>query len=102
MENPCSLMFKALSDETRQQILQFLKDGPLNVGEIVNRTSLTQPTISHHLGILRRAGVVVTQRRGKQVYYALCCGPESLECCSPLFRLFGVALKAAPTKNTGK
>ncbi|RJP76894.1 MAG: ArsR family transcriptional regulator [Candidatus Zixiibacteriota bacterium] len=92
-------MFKALADETRQQILRFLKDGPLNVGEIVERTTLSQPTISHHLGILKRAGVVVTQRRGKQIYYALCCGPERLECCSPLFRLFGISLTPSTTRK---
>ncbi|HDH57368.1 MAG TPA: ArsR family transcriptional regulator, partial [Bacteroidetes bacterium] len=53
MNERCILIFKALSDETRQKILHFLNDGPLSVGEIVERTSLAQPTVSHHLNILK-------------------------------------------------
>ncbi len=92
MIDRCSLMFKAIADETRQKILRLLKAEPLSVGEIVAQTSLAQPTISHHLNILKQAGVVITQRKGKQVFYSLCCGPEAWECCSGLFQVFGMAL----------
>ena len=66
---------KALADETRQSILELLKDREMNVGEIVTHFELTQPTISLHLGLLRRAGVVLARREGQQVYYAAnrCC-----------------------------
>ena len=66
---------KALADETRQAILELLKSREMSVGEIVAHFELTQPTISHHLGLLRRAGVVLARREGKQVYYTAnqCC-----------------------------
>jgi len=88
----CSITFKALSDSTRQKILGFLKNGSLSVNEIVARTDLAQPTVSHHLNLLKQAGIVVTQRRGKQILYSLCCGTETLECCSGIFRLLGVSM----------
>ncbi|MGA9351847.1 MAG: metalloregulator ArsR/SmtB family transcription factor [Anaerolineae bacterium] len=71
---------KALADETRQTILELLKDREMNVGEIVACFDLTQPTISYHLGLLRRAGVVLARREGQQVYYTAnrCC----LEACT--------------------
>ncbi len=66
---------KALADETRQAILELLRDREMNVGEIAAQFRQTQPTISHHLGLLRRAGVVLAQREGQQVYYTAnrCC-----------------------------
>ncbi len=97
MTDACQLMFKALSDETRQKILQFLKGGPLSVNEIVQRTELAQPTISHHLNLLKQAGVVVTQRRGKQIFYTLCCGTETWSCCSGIFDL--LKIKLTPSEN---
>ncbi len=66
---------KALADETRQAILELLQQGEMNVGEMVTCFDQTQPTISYHLGLLRRAGLVVARREGKQVYYTVnrCC-----------------------------
>jgi DNA-binding transcriptional ArsR family regulator len=66
---------RALANETRQEIVAMLKDREMNAGEIVSHFELTQPTISHHLGLLRRAGVVLARREGKQVYYRAnrCC-----------------------------
>lgn len=71
---------KALADETRQAILRLLRDREMCVGEIVARFKLTQPTISHHLGLLRRAGLVLARREGKQTYYTInhCC----MEACT--------------------
>ena len=71
---------KALADETRQTILELLKDREMSVGEIVACFRLTQPTISHHLGLLRRTGLVLARREGQQVYYTSnrCC----LEACT--------------------
>jgi ArsR family transcriptional regulator, arsenate/arsenite/antimonite-responsive transcriptional repressor len=97
----CVVMFKALSDETRQKIVRMLKSGSLSVNEIVEKTALAQPTISHHLGILKTAGVVVTQRKGKQVLYSLCCGPEAWTCCADIFSVFGMDLAAKEEEIKG-
>lgn len=72
---------KAIADETRQEIMRLLCCQWLCVGDIVERMNVTQPTVSHHLAILREAGLVNVQRDGKQVFYtlnqdvvAICCG----------------------------
>ena len=66
---------KALADETRQTMLELLQAQEMNVGDIAARFRVTQPTISYHLGLLCRAGLVVARREGKQVYYTVnrCC-----------------------------
>jgi ArsR family transcriptional regulator len=65
----------ALASETRQAILVLLKDQEMSVGDIVARFSLTESTISHHLAVLRRAGVVLARRGGQHIYYSAnrCC-----------------------------
>jgi DNA-binding transcriptional ArsR family regulator len=60
---------KALGQETRQQILRLLQAEELNVWELTQHLGLTQPTISHHLAILRRTKLVVSHRQGKQTFY---------------------------------
>ena len=73
---------KAMADETRQEIMRHLCCEWLCVGDVVDRLGgVTQPTVSHHLSILRKAGLVRTRREGKQVFYCLdqdsvanCCG----------------------------
>jgi len=62
---------KALADETRQEIMQICCCKWLSVGDIVAELSVSQPTVSHHLAILRRAGLVEQRREGKQVFYTL-------------------------------
>lgn len=65
-------VFKALSDESRQKILLSLeKDGETRVSELVRRFGISQPTMSHHLGVLRQAGLVEDRRVGQSVYYAV-------------------------------
>ncbi len=64
-------IFKALSDETRLKILLMLNTRPRSVGEIVDFFSVSQPTISRHLLLLKQAGLLVSKRRGQQVIYAL-------------------------------
>ncbi|MCZ6508493.1 MAG: metalloregulator ArsR/SmtB family transcription factor [Acidobacteria bacterium] len=63
--------FKALSDETRRNILQILERGEHSVGEIVSNFGLAQPTISRHLSVLKEANLVLDERRGQQVIYSL-------------------------------
>lgn len=62
---------RALADETRQKIMRLCCCRWLSVGEIVEKTNVTQPTVSHHLGILKQAGLVKTRRAGKMIYYTL-------------------------------
>ena len=63
--------FRALSDETRRNILRVLAQGEYSVGEIVGYFDLSQPTISRHLSVLREADLVIDQRRGQNVIYRL-------------------------------
>ena len=69
-----SKFFKALSDQTRREILRLLERHPRSVGEIVDNFQLSQPTISRHLSVLREADLVVDQRRGQHVIYRLNAG----------------------------
>jgi DNA-binding transcriptional ArsR family regulator len=68
--NLCSL-FKLLSDKTRLQIVMLLAAGERNVTSLCEELKLPQPTVSHHLGLLRMNGVIINKRHGKQVIYAL-------------------------------
>jgi DNA-binding transcriptional ArsR family regulator len=65
------LVMGALGDETRVGIVEALAGRDLSVGELVGRFSVSQPAISRHLRILREAGVVSVQPRGKQRIYRL-------------------------------
>ena len=63
--------FKALSDPTRREILNLLKEHSLSAGEIVEHFNTTGATISHHLSILRSADLITDKRDGKFIYYEL-------------------------------
>jgi ArsR family transcriptional regulator len=62
---------KALADETRQKIMSLCCCQMLSVGDIVDALDVAQPTVSHHLKILKEAGLVHVERRGKRVFYTL-------------------------------
>ena len=64
-------VFKALADPTRRQILQDLQAGELTAGEIGARFSISGPSISRHLSILKGAGLVRERRDANRIYYAL-------------------------------
>ena len=75
------LFAKALADETRQKIMSLCCCKWLSVNEIVGKIDVSQPTVSHHLAILREAGLVHVREEGKQTFYSLnqdrvvsCCG----------------------------
>lgn len=69
-------LLQALSDPARLRILSALDVACVPVGAIVEATGLRQPTVSHHLRILRDRGVVRAERRGTHIYY--CAASESL------------------------
>lgn len=84
----CVIFAKAMADETRQHIMQLLSEEWLCVNDVVARLGkVTQPTVSHHLSILRDAGLVQTRRQGKQVFYALD-QTAVAECCGQLLDTF--------------
>lgn len=64
-------IFKALNDETRRQILEMLKGGDLTAGEIAEGFNITKPSISHHLDLLKTAGLVHDLKKGRFIYYSL-------------------------------
>ena len=62
---------KALADETRQKIMALCCCVWISVNDIVSKLDVAQPTVSHHLKILKNAGLVRSERRGKQILYTL-------------------------------
>ncbi len=63
--------FKALSDPTRRQILSLLRAGPMAVGEILEHFPITGASLSHHLSILKNAGLIDDEKKGKYILYTL-------------------------------
>ncbi len=68
---PAPAAFRALADDTRREILEFLRGGPRTSGEIADQFHSSWPTISRHLAVLRSGGLVVAERRGQAIYYEL-------------------------------
>ena len=66
-----NLLFKALNDPTRREILELLKEKDLTAGEIADQFNISKPSISHHLDLLRQAGLVVSVKEGQFIYYSL-------------------------------
>lgn len=64
-------VFKALNDPTRRRILELLRERDMTAGEIAERFDMTWPSISHHLDLLRKAGLVVSQKEGQFVCYSI-------------------------------
>lgn len=63
--------FRALADPTRREILRLLRDGPRTSGEIAEQFPTAWATISRHLGALRDAGLILSERNGQQIVYEL-------------------------------
>ncbi|MDH4029784.1 MAG: metalloregulator ArsR/SmtB family transcription factor [Chromatiales bacterium] len=70
-ERQLAAMLKALADPTRLQILRVVsaQSGPVCACDIVDRFDLSQPTISHHLKVLRDAGLLTSRRKGLWSFY---------------------------------
>ena len=64
-------VFRALADPTRRQILQDLREGELAAGDIARRFSISAPSISRHLTVLKSAGLVEERRDGNRILYTL-------------------------------
>jgi len=82
-----SRIFKALSDPVRLRLLSLIAShlgGEVCVCDLIGPFDVTQPTISHHLKVLREAGLVASERRGTWVYYQVV--PEALTRLSALLQ----------------
>lgn len=66
-----NIVFKALNDATRREILELLKDRDMTAGEIADQFNMTKPSISHHLDLLKQAGLVVSIKEGQFIHYSI-------------------------------
>jgi ArsR family transcriptional regulator len=64
-------LFKALNDPTRRQILELLGKADMSAGDIADRFNISKPSISHHLDLLRQAGLVESVKKGQFIYYSI-------------------------------
>ncbi|GAA0430681.1 transcriptional regulator [Actinoplanes capillaceus] len=69
-------VFGALANPVRRRLLEALREGPRAAGDLAGRFALSRPTVSEHLAVLRHAGLVVEDVRGRHRYYAL--APDGL------------------------
>lgn len=63
--------FKALADPSRRRILELLSEGEMTAGDIAANFDMAKPSVSHHLNILKSAGLVSDERRGQNIVYCL-------------------------------
>ena len=81
-----AVIFKALGDDTRIEILRMLFGKSLCVCDIMDAFALTQPAISHHLKILKQAGIITDSKAGKWVFYSI--NEEAFHRLSSFFQEF--------------
>ena len=80
-------LLKALGNPDRLLLLCQLVHGEMNVGELEERLSIVQPTLSQQLGVVRREGLVDTRRDGRQIYYSISSEP-GLSIIETVYRLY--------------
>ena len=66
-----NILFKALNDATRREILELLKNRNMTAGEIADQFNISKPSISHHLDLLKQAGLVEAEKQGQFISYSL-------------------------------
>src|SRR6185436_5848474 len=66
-----NIIFKALNDATRREILELLKEKEMTAGEIAEKFHISWPSVSHHLDLLKQAKLVTSEKEGQYVYYSL-------------------------------
>jgi DNA-binding transcriptional ArsR family regulator len=65
------IVFKALSDPTRREILRLLSQGEKTAGELASKFDMTKPSMSHHFAVLKDAELISSRREGQQIWYSL-------------------------------
>ena len=68
-----NILFKALNDPTRREILELLKNGDMTAGDIANQFDMTKPSVSHHLDLLKQADLILALKKGVQGYFLKIC-----------------------------
>jgi ArsR family transcriptional regulator len=66
-----NILFKALNDQTRREILELLKEKDLSAGDIADQFAISKPSISHHLDLLKQAKLVTSSKQGQFIYYSI-------------------------------
>ncbi len=94
-------VFRLLSDRTRLNLLLILSRGERNVTSLCEELRLPQPTVSHHLGLLRMSRLIVPRRDGKQVFYSLDAGASAAEESLLAFRAAGLTVRVADDGPAG-
>ncbi|MDR9401711.1 MAG: autorepressor SdpR family transcription factor [Psychroflexus sp.] len=64
-------VFRALNDPNRRKIIELLREKPMNSGEIADHFNMKKPSISHHLDILKRAELIIPEKKGQYIKYTL-------------------------------
>ena len=65
------ITFNAINDQTRREILVFLIGGAQNAGEIAKQFSMSKPSISHHLDLLKQGNLILAEKKGQYIIYSL-------------------------------
>lgn len=66
-----NILFKALNDQTRRDILELLKEKDMTAGDIADQFNISKPSISHHLDLLKQADLVTAEKEGQFINYSL-------------------------------
>ena len=89
---------KAIADDTRQQIMRACCCNWASVGDLTTQIGVSQPTVSHHLAILREAGLVNIRHEGKQTFYSLNQN-RVVACCGQIMAVFAPEAEETATLN---
>lgn len=98
----CRKLLTALGDETRQYLLYTMLSGPCGgsrVVEIAQRTNLSRASTSHHIRILKEAGIVRARRKGTQIYYYLAPQDHFIQRTIALFSDIQQLMEQAPDRS---
>ena len=71
MSSSPDVLFKALSDPTRREVLRLLSGGEHTAGELAEQFDMTKPSMSHHFAVLEEAELIKSRREGRQIFYSL-------------------------------
>jgi DNA-binding transcriptional ArsR family regulator len=97
-----NLVFRALADPTRRDILELLRERRMTAGEIAEHFDLSKPTLSGHFAILREAGLVTSDKMGTTVTYRLNLSvlEDALLGFADIFGIGRKARRAKPLRGT--
>ena len=98
----CQKLLVAIGDENRQRLIMIMLKGPCDgsrAAEIAERTNLSRPAVSHHIQILKDAGIVKSRKEGKLIYYYLDPDSEPVNDMIALFSDMKQIMKYAPERG---